>query len=141
MNTMTDAETRLEREITIAAPPAIVFAHLVDPERIVRWMGRTAELDAHVGGAWRVDYNGTDIVTGQVLELDPPRRLVLSWGWEAPDQLVGPGGSTVEFELTADGTGTRLRMRHLGLPPSEIAGHAEGWDYFLPRLVEAVTTA
>jgi uncharacterized protein YndB with AHSA1/START domain len=31
--------------IDIDAPPEVVFAHLVTPERMVTWMGQRAELD------------------------------------------------------------------------------------------------
>jgi len=139
--TMAIAETgSIERELTIAARPEIVFAYFVDPERIVRWMGRTAELDATPGGLFRIDYNGTDIVRGTFVEVDAPRRVVFTWGWEAPGDPTPPGASTVEVTLTPDGDGTRVQLRHFGLPPESVDGHAEGWDYFLPTLAEAAAT-
>lgn len=132
------AETgSIEREMTIAARPETVFAYFVDPERIVRWMGKTAELDATPGGLFRIDYNGKDIVRGAFVEVDPPHRVVFTWGWEAPGDATPPGASTVEVTLTAEDGGTRLRLRHSGLPVDAVDGHAEGWDYFLPTLVEA----
>lgn len=132
------AETgSIEREVTIAARPETVFACFVDPERIVRWMGMTAELDATRGGLFRIDYNGKDIARGAFVEVDPPRRVVFTWGWEAPGDATPPGASTVEVTLTAEDGGTRLRLRHTGLPAEAVDGHAEGWDYFLPTLVEA----
>jgi uncharacterized protein YndB with AHSA1/START domain len=127
----------IERELRIAARPEIVFAHLVDPARMVRWMGATADLDPRPGGIFRVDYNGSDIAAGTFVEVDPPRRVVFTWGWEAPGDPVPPGASTVEVTLAADGDGTLLRLRHAGLPADSIAGHAEGWDQFLPDLVTA----
>jgi len=51
----------IERELHIAARPETVFRFFVDPERMVRWMGRTAELDPTPGGRFRIDYNGSDI--------------------------------------------------------------------------------
>lgn len=138
--TSTPDSGALERDLFVAATPDIVFAHFVDPERIARWMGRTVEFDARPGGAWRIDYNGTDIARGEVVEIDPPRRLVYTWGWEAPGEAVGPGGSTVEVTLTPEAGGTRLRLRHSGLPEGEVAGHAQGWDQFLPSLGAAVTS-
>jgi uncharacterized protein YndB with AHSA1/START domain len=131
----------IEREIRIAAPPETVFAFWTDPDRIVRWMGRSATFEPRVGGAFRLDYNGTDIARGEVLELDPPRRLVISWGWEAPGDPTPPGASTVEVDLEPDGAGgTRLRLRHRGLGAEAVAGHTEGWDHFLAVLVSAVGT-
>lgn len=128
----------VEREIRIAARPEVVWSFWVDPSRIVRWMGRTATLEPRPGGEFRVDYGNGNVVSGRYVELDEPSRLVFTWGWEDPAEAVQPGGSVVEVELAPDGEGTRLRLRHSGLPDgAEVAGHAEGWDYFLSRLVEA----
>jgi uncharacterized protein YndB with AHSA1/START domain len=136
--TGSDAGT-IEREVRIAASPEIVWSFWVDPERLTRWMSRSAAFDASPGGAIRLDYGSGNVMLGQVVELDPPRRLVFSWGWEDPAEAVRPGGSRVEVDLEPDGDGTRLRLRHSGLPnDAEVAGHAEGWDYFLSRLAEAV---
>jgi len=126
----------VEREVTIAARPETVFAYFVDPERIVRWMGTTAELDATPGGIFRIDYNGKDIARGEFVEVDAPRRVVFTWGWEAPGDATPPGSSTVEVTLTPEGDGTRVHLRHSNLPVEATDGHAEGWDQFLPTLVE-----
>jgi hypothetical protein len=64
--------------------------------------------------------------------------MVFTWGWEDPAELVRPGQSRVEVSLAEVADGTQVRVRHLGLPPAEAEGHAEGWDYFLGRLAEAV---
>jgi uncharacterized protein YndB with AHSA1/START domain len=128
----------IERDVRIAAKPDTVFDFWVDPARIVEWMGRTATIEAHVGGAFRIDYNGTDIASGTILEIDRPRRLVLSWGWEAPGDPTPPGESRVEVIFEPDGDGTRLRLRHSGLPDEAVQGHSEGWDQFLPGLAEVV---
>jgi uncharacterized protein YndB with AHSA1/START domain len=47
------------------------------------------------------------IVRCEVLELDPPRRMVWSWHGGSLD-------TTVTFTLVPTGTGTTLRMRQLG---------------------------
>ena len=72
------------------------------------------------------------------MEVLPSRRVVISWGWEAEGAAVPSGASLVEIELTPDGDGTRLWLRHSGLPGDEATSHAEGWDHFLPRLADAV---
>jgi len=132
----------IEREIHIEARPETVFAYFIDPERMVQWMGRTAELDATPGGTFRIDYNGSDIARGTYVEIDPPRRVVFTWGWEAPGDPTPPGASTVEVTLTPDGeAGTHLHLRHSGLPIEAVEGHAVGWDQFLPNLVTAAGAA
>jgi uncharacterized protein YndB with AHSA1/START domain len=124
----------IERELRIAASPETVFEYFVDPAKLVRWMGTTAHAEPLPGGLFRIDYNGTDIARGTYLEVEPPRRVVFSWGWEMPGDPVPPGGSIVDVSLTPDGDGTLVRLRHSGLPTVAVDGHAEGWDYFLPTL-------
>jgi uncharacterized protein YndB with AHSA1/START domain len=132
---ITDAGV-LEHEVTVQAPPDIVFAYFVDPDKLVRWMGSHATLDARPGGIFRLEYrDGT--ARGEFVELEPPTRVVFTWGWEDPEDAVQPGASTIEVTLAAVGDATLVRLRHLGLPDGSRDGHAEGWDHFLPKLVEA----
>ena len=142
---MTDSATLatgvIEREVRIAARPETVFAFWVEPERIREWMGRTVTMEPRTGGAFRIDYNGSDIASGKVLEIDPPRRLVLSWGWEAEGDPTPPGASRVELTLTPDGDGTILRLRHSGLVEAAVEGHAVGWDQFVPGLASVAEAA
>ena len=125
----------IEKVITIAARPETVFRLLTDPSEYVRWKGKIAQLDARPGGTFHVDFmNDKDVVDGKFVELIPSRRLVFTWGWK-DSPVVPPGSSTVEIDLEPDGQGTRLKLVHRGLPEGAIASHTEGWDYFLPRLV------
>ena len=124
----------IERELRIAAAPDTVFEFWVEPSRIVQWMGRTATFDARPGGLFRLDYNGSDIASGEIVAIDRPHRIVLTWGWEAPGDPTPPGASTVEVTFTADGDGTLLRLRHSGLAAEAVEGHEVGWDQFLPGL-------
>jgi uncharacterized protein YndB with AHSA1/START domain len=142
---MTDSTTLasgvIERELRIAARPETVFAFWVEPARIVEWMGRIATLDARAGGAFRLVYNDSDIVSGEVLEVDPPRRLVLTRGWEAAGDATPPGASRVEVTFTPDGDGTLLHLRHSGLVDAAVEGHAVGRDQFLPGLASVAEAA
>ena len=128
-------------EITqrIEAPPEIVFAYLTDSRRFVQWMGVGAELDPRPGGRYRIDVDGVHIALGQYQEVDPPRRLVMSWGWEG-HPTVPPGSTTVEITLTPERGATVLRLRHLGLPDvGERRSHAEGWKLYTSQLAHVVT--
>jgi uncharacterized protein YndB with AHSA1/START domain len=124
----------IEREITIDAPPDAVFRLLTDPVQYVRWKGKLAELEPRPGGKFRVEFASTKgIAAGKFVEVVPGRRVVFTWGWEG-NEHIPPGMSTVEIDLVPEGSGTRLRLVHRGLPEDAIASHVEGWDYFLPRL-------
>ncbi len=72
------------------------------------------------------------------LELEPPNRLVFSWGFSELDALP-PGASTVEVILSSEGGGTRVDIVHLGLPDAEAQQHASGWPHFLAQLATVVT--
>ena len=74
----------IELERRIAAPPATVFAYFTDPERYLLWQGVAAELDPRPGGVFRVTQNDSGyIARGEYLEVEPPTRVVFTWGWEA----------------------------------------------------------
>jgi uncharacterized protein YndB with AHSA1/START domain len=118
--------------IDIEAPPEVVFAHLVDAERMVYWMGQHAELHPSPGGGFAVDINGVP-VRGEYLEVDPPHRVVISWGMAGSDNLP-PGASRVEFTLMATANGTALSLFHTGLPDTRARTHATGWANYLGRL-------
>jgi uncharacterized protein YndB with AHSA1/START domain len=131
-------ETAIERELVIAAAPETVWELLVDPAKASVWMGIQSWSEPTPGGLYRVEVIPDNIARGEYIELDPPSRLVFSWGWEADGNPVPAGSSTVEFELTPEGDGTRLRFVHSGLPSSEAAGsHAHGWDHYFERLAVA----
>lgn len=122
----------LTKEIRINAAPATVHTFLTDPQKLVRWMGHEATLDARPGGAIEINYNGFDIMRGEYVEVSPT-RVVMTWGWE-DNPMLGPGQSTVTFELNPDGQGTLLRLQHTGLPIEMQPSFSEGWDHFIGRL-------
>lgn len=141
----TTETTAVVRELTIAARPETVWEFLVDPVKAQRWMGVSVSLEPHPGGEYRVEVVPGQVASGAFVELDPPRRLVFTWGWEPGEDgsaaSVPPGSSTVEIELEPDGDGTRLRFTH-GLPTDDAAAkHAVGWDHYLARLVVAAAGA
>jgi uncharacterized protein YndB with AHSA1/START domain len=132
--------TSVQREIAIAARPETVWEFLVDSEKATRWMGLRAELDPRPGGQYLVDVIPGHTARGEFVELDPPHRLVFTWGWDANEDganPVAPGSTTIEIELVPDADGTVLRFLH-ELPSAETAEtHAHGWDHYLGRLTVA----
>ncbi len=127
----------IEREIRIRARPETVFAFFTDPARMAKWKGVRATLEPYPGGVYRVEISGRDVVRGQYVEVEPPRRVVFTWGWEGTDQAVPPGSSTVEITLVPDGDHTIVRLTHRDLPVEARGLHAQGWDHYLSRLVVA----
>ena len=137
-----EVATVVEREIRIAARPEIVFDFFVDPEKMKQWKGRNAELDPRPGGVYRVEINDQAIARGEYVEVEAPSRVVFTWGWEGQDAGAGEhavptGSSRVEVDLTPDGDGTLVRLRHLDLPEQSREIHGQGWDLYLGRLAKA----
>ena len=133
MDAATDTSV-YERTLAIDASPETVWEFLVDPEKLMRWKGINADLDARPGGIFRCEVIPGHVARGEYVEVDRPNRLVFTWGWDG-EENVPPGSSTIVIELTAAGAGTELRFVHQDLPNAEaVASHAHGWDHYLPRL-------
>ena len=72
------------------APPERVFAAFTDRELTQGWYGpetmtsSRCEVDARVGGAYRVEMHRRDgnvaVVTGVFTQIEAPRKLALTWG-------------------------------------------------------------
>jgi uncharacterized protein YndB with AHSA1/START domain len=73
------------------------------------------------------------LIRGEFIEVERPRRLVVSWG-QLGNEALPPGASRVTFELAAERGGTLLTLTHDGLPEPEAKKHAIGWPHFLGRL-------
>ena len=128
----------IECEIRIEAQPETVFEFFTDPAKAVRWMGHAATLDPHPGGVYRLEMDTEWMVAGEYVEVDPPRRVVFTWGWETGVEDTPPGTTTVEVTLTRDGNATLVHLVHRDLPTERsVAGHRAGWEQFLPRLAAA----
>ena len=128
----------LVKEIWIDASPERVFPYLVEPELLTTWIGEETWNDPRPGGIFRLKFNSENVVRGEFVEVDPPRRVVYTWGSEERESLPA-GSTTVAFDLEPENGGTRVRLRHSDLPTeNEVEQHTKGWDYFLPLLAKAV---
>lgn len=121
-------------ERRIAAGPETVFSFLIEPTKFVAWMGVGAELDPRPGGRYRIDVGSGNIAIGEYREVEPPHRLVFTWGWEDNPE-VPPGSTRVEITLTAEGSATLLRLRHLDLPTDDSRrSHSDGWKHYTDQM-------
>ena len=127
----------IRHQVQVAAPPEKVFPYLTRSELMLAWMGDHAVLEPRPGGQFTVDINGVP-VRGRYLVVDPPRRVVLTWGHAGSD-VFPPGSTTVEITLTPTEEGTLLSLEHRDLPAEQAPQHAIGWPHFLNRLAQAAT--
>ena len=133
---MTVAEV-LTATVRIGASPADVFPYIIDPALLVQWIGESADLHPEPGGRFALDIGKTP-VRGEYVEIEPPRRVVFTWGVAGKDSLP-PGSTTVEIVLTADGPDTVVQLFHHDLPAEEFDSHLEGWTAKLDQLVQLRT--
>jgi uncharacterized protein YndB with AHSA1/START domain len=124
-------------EITVRAPAAAVYEMFTDPAKLVRWIGIRALLEPRPGGLFRFELVPGEFCTGRYVELDPPRRVVFTWGWESGALPVAAGSTTVEVDLAERDGVTRVRLTHRGLDEAMRAMHADGWPRYLARLAAA----
>lgn len=81
-----------------------------------------------------MNVRGDGHVSGEFVIVEPPHRIVFTWGWEG-DPQVPAGSSRVEVVLEAEGDGsTRLTLTHSGLPLPAVELHQAGWHHYLARL-------
>ncbi len=124
----------IDVEARIRARPETVFAFFTDPALYRKWMGDRAELDPRPGGIYRVHIPGGRVAEGEFVLVEPPHRLVFTWGWVGSHE-VPPGSTTVDISFRPDGAGTVLRLTHGGLPAkTDKEQHTLGWRHYLGRL-------
>jgi uncharacterized protein YndB with AHSA1/START domain len=141
----------IEREIYIEASPEIVFEVVSSSGHIAKWWSDEAEI-APVDSAGHIVFHGESakdnkIVPLMVLEASPPHRFSFRWDFTA-GVTPGPNNSLmVTFDLQPAGSGTFLKMTESGFREqgweaavleANYLDHANGWDYFVPRLGEYV---
>ena len=126
----------LVREIMIDATPETIWPFLTDPAKHVEWSGTTAELDPRPGGVYRVLIGGEHQSVGEYVEVVPMERVVFTFGWDQPNHPIPPGSTTIEISLQPEGTKTRVRLTHRGLPDDAVDDHGHGWAHYLERLAE-----
>jgi uncharacterized protein YndB with AHSA1/START domain len=101
------------------------------------WYDRRIEAEWKVGAPVRFYDGGSDVVTdsGEVLEVDPPHRLVYTFRPEVSDELSAMGFSRVSFTIEEHEGMVKLTLLHDELPDEETAaGFREGWSPILSSL-------
>ena len=133
--TSVSSSEAIELEVRVKAKPETIFPFLVESSKVSRWFGAEANVEPRQGGIYNVKINAQATALGEIIAIEPNKRVAFSFGWEGQgDDGVPPGSSQVEIFLTADGDGTMVRLRHTGLPEVTRNDHRSGWDMYLGRL-------
>jgi uncharacterized protein YndB with AHSA1/START domain len=137
------APDRIEQDVFIDAPVERVWTILTEAEHIQQWFAYDgATIDLRPGGALVMTWKEHGTHHARIERVEPPHRFAYRWARRA-DEQPGDGNSTlVEFTLSPEASGTRLRVVESGLdlPEAERAIWAEentqGWSGGLSSLRE-----
>jgi uncharacterized protein YndB with AHSA1/START domain len=108
------AESQFVYVTFIRTTPEKLWRALLEPEFTRQfWMGTTQESDWKPGAAWRIAKpDGSTADSGEVLEIEPCRKLVLKWQNEMFPEMTAEGYSRMTYELEQKGETVKLTVTH-----------------------------
>jgi len=107
------------------------------------WAGTWQESDWQVGAAWRIMMpDGRVADTGEIIEIEPFRRLVLTWRNEFLPELHAEGHSRLTYVLEQQGDMVKLTLTHDSDKPGSklIDKVSSGWPAILSSLKSMLET-
>jgi uncharacterized protein YndB with AHSA1/START domain len=129
-------------EIEIATTPERLWKAITDPQETRKyWHGALSISDWKVGSRWTSESEEGEVyLEGEILEIDPPRRLVHSFRIVHKPTAAAEAPSRIEFEITPIGDRCRLTMIHTGRGPATIEYTSGGWETIFGGLKELLET-
>jgi uncharacterized protein YndB with AHSA1/START domain len=128
----------------IRTTPEKLWAALTQPEFTRQYFfGATLESAWKPGAPWKMTLpDGTLTDAGEVLEADPPRRLVLKWRNECKPEAHAEGYSRMTYLIEPGASAVKLTVTHgIDKPESKlIASVSNGWPAILASLKSLLET-
>ena len=128
----------------IRTTPEKLFEALTTPEFNKQfWMGNHQVSDWKVGSPWRIMIpDGRVADSGEVLEIEPHRRLVLSWRNEFKPEMREEGYSRLTYLLEQQGDMVKLTVTHEADRPGSklLEAVSNGWPAILASLKSLLET-
>lgn len=128
----------------IRTTPEKLWSALTDAGFIEQfWFGMHCDCQFTVGSPWKlVSGSGQVYDTGEIVEAEPPRRLVIRWRHENKPELKAEGDSLCTMELEPTGTAVKLSVTHtIERDPSRfIEAVSGGWPKVLSNLKSLLET-
>lgn len=132
----------------IRTTPERLWSALTTPEFMRQyWFGMHCESDWTAGSPWKLVFaDGRIADSGQILEADPPRRLVIKWRNDWKPELKAEGDSLCTFEIEAvpdlGPQAVKLSITHASERPDSklIEAVSGGWPCILSNLKSLLET-
>jgi uncharacterized protein YndB with AHSA1/START domain len=128
----------------IRTTPAKLWEALTDPKFMRQyWFDSAAECAWTKGAPWKlVRSDGTVTDTGEILEIDPPKRMVIRWTNEWSPELKAEGASRCTMELEPVDKAVKLTITHeIDRDESKfIPAVSGGWPKVLSNLKSLIET-
>ena len=128
----------------IRTTPEKLWSALTDAEFMKQyWFGVHGESQWTAGSSWKlVSGNGETFDAGEIVEADPPRRLVIRWQNQFKPELKAEGDSLCTMEIERSGTAVKLSISHtIEREPSKfIDAVSGGWPKVISNLKSLLET-
>jgi len=128
----------------IRTTPEKLWRALIGPEFTRQYWAETwQDSDWKKGSTWRIMIpDGRVGDSGEVLEIEPPRKLVLSWRNDFVPEMKAEGYSRLTYELEVVGESVKLTLTHqIDRTDSKlIAAVSTGWPHILASLKSLLET-
>jgi uncharacterized protein YndB with AHSA1/START domain len=128
----------------IRTTPERLWSALTDAQFMKQyWFGMHGESQWTAGSAWQlVSGDGQIMDSGEIVEADPPRRLVIRWQNQWKPELKAEGHSLCTMELEPSGSAVRLSITHtIEREPSKfIEAVSGGWPKVISGLKSLLET-
>lgn len=128
----------------IRTTPEKLWRALIAPEFTRQyWAGCWQDCDWKTGAPWKLMIpDGRVGDSGEIPEIEPPRRLVLSWRNELKPERREEGFSRMTYELEQQGDMVKLTLIHeIDKPESKfIEAVSSGWPLILASLKSLLET-
>ena len=128
----------------IRTAPEQLWTALIDPEfQKQYWFGVHCESEWTAGSPWKMLYaDGKVTDAGEIVESNPPRRLVIRWRHMDKPELKAEGDSLCTMELEPSGKAVKLTITHsIERDNSKlIVGVSGGWPKIMANLKSLLET-
>jgi uncharacterized protein YndB with AHSA1/START domain len=125
-------------------PQRLWSALTTDTEFMKRyWFGVHCESEWTAGSPWKMlSDEGNILDSGEILESDPPKRLVIRWQHQKMPELKAEGDSRCTMELEPSGPAVKLTITHtIEREPSKfISAVSGGWPKIISNLKSLLET-